>query len=107
MNIKNILGKRIKELRKSKGLSQEKLAEMIDLSQNSLSNIECGINFLTSETLEKLLCAFGVSLTEFFQIEHLKEKKILISDIVELLKKHPEKIPEIYKIVKILVNQDG
>lgn len=45
MNIKQKLGLRIKELRKQNGFSQERLAEMIDISQNSLSKIEIGENF--------------------------------------------------------------
>ena len=40
MNLKNKLGKRIKELRKNKRLSQEKLSEMIDIAQNTLSGID-------------------------------------------------------------------
>lgn len=52
MNIKQLIGLRIKELRKAKHLSQEKLAEMLDISQNALSYIEMGENFFTSETLE-------------------------------------------------------
>ena len=48
--IKENLGKRIAELRKSLGISQEELAEKLDISQKSLSKIETGKNFLTSET---------------------------------------------------------
>ena len=37
-------GKRIKELRKAKGLTQEKLSEKIGISCQGLKMIECGIN---------------------------------------------------------------
>ena len=37
MNIKKSIGKRIKELRKVRHLSQEQLAEKIDINQNALS----------------------------------------------------------------------
>ena len=37
-------GKRIKELRKAKGLTQEKLSEKIGISGQGLKMIECGIN---------------------------------------------------------------
>ena len=40
-NIKEI-GKRIRNARKAKGLTQEQLSEMIDMSTNNLSYLECG-----------------------------------------------------------------
>ena len=42
MNIKKLLGKRLQEIRKSKNLTQEKLAEMIDVETSSISNSEVG-----------------------------------------------------------------
>ena len=54
MNIKKQVGIRIKELRKKKCISQEKLAECVDIAQNTLSGIENGDNFFTAETLEKI-----------------------------------------------------
>ena len=36
MDLKSHIGERIRELRKSRRLSQEKLAEMIDITQNTL-----------------------------------------------------------------------
>ena len=53
--LKEKLGKRIKEIRKSRNLTQEKLAEMIGLDTPNLSNIERGKRFLSSETLEKIV----------------------------------------------------
>ena len=45
MNLKQNIGKRIQEIRKSKKLTQEKLSELADIAQNSLSNIETGASF--------------------------------------------------------------
>ena len=39
MDKKKLLGKRIKEIRKARGLTQEKLAELIDIETCSLSAI--------------------------------------------------------------------
>lgn len=44
-NIKSLLGKRIKEIRKKRGLTQEKLAELAGIETPSLSNIENGKNY--------------------------------------------------------------
>lgn len=103
MNIKQLIGLRIKELRKSKHLSQEKLAEMIDISQNALSYIETGENFFSSETLERLLNALEVEPSELFEVKHLQKNEDLLEEIVQMLKNNPDKIKDIYKITKSLV----
>lgn len=36
------MGKRIQEVRKSRGLTQAELAQMLDLSTKYISNVECG-----------------------------------------------------------------
>ncbi len=48
-SLKEKLGARIQQIRKSKGLTQEKLAEAIGLDTPNLSNIERGKRFLSSE----------------------------------------------------------
>ncbi len=55
MGIKKELGKKIKKLRIERGYTQEILSEMVDISQRALSSIEVGENFVTAETLDKLL----------------------------------------------------
>ena len=54
-DIKKLLGAKISQIRKEKGISQMKFAEMLNLSVNALSIIETGNGFLTAETLEKIL----------------------------------------------------
>lgn len=104
MNIKSSLGNRIKELRKQRHLSQEKLAELVDISQNALSYIETGENFCTAETLEKIISALGIDALELFDFRHQKDNSTLLAEINQILKNTPEKIPEVYKIVKAIVN---
>lgn len=55
MDNKKLLGKRIKEIRKHKGLTQEQLSEMIDIETSSLSGIESGRFFLPCMCLIKCL----------------------------------------------------
>lgn len=59
-SLKQKLGARIQEIRKSKNLTQEVLAEKIDMDKPNLSNIECGKRFMTAETLEKLATSKSV-----------------------------------------------
>jgi len=104
MNIKTKVGKRIKEIRKARGLSQEKLSEMIDVAQTTLSCIETGDNFFTADTLEKLVDALDIEPQELFIFDHQKDNQILITEINKMIYERPNKIPQIYKIVKAIYN---
>lgn len=60
-----MLSKRLKELRKEKSWSQQKLAEKAGLSFNAVTKIEQGLaKHPTLKTLIKIADAFGVSLDE-------------------------------------------
>jgi len=60
-----MLSKRLKELRKEEGWSQQKLAEKAGLSFNAVTKIEQGLaKHPTLKTLVKIADAFGVSLDE-------------------------------------------
>ena len=93
MDTRHLLGKRIKEIRKKKGLSQEQLAEMIGLeSSNSISNVENGYNYPSIQNLEKMLKVLNCSFPAIFTFEQHKSSDILIKEINELLINNPEKI---------------
>ena len=104
MNIKKLLGKRIQELRKRKNLTQEKVAELVNIETGSLSNIENGKYYPTAENLEKILNALNSSPSELFQFEHLQESETMIDEITKILQKNPSKIKDFYKIAKALSN---
>lgn len=104
MELKKNFGKRIKEIRKQRGLSQEKLAELVNIEQNTLSYIETGSNFCKAETLEKLITSLNVEPYELFDFGHLKTQDNLINEINQMLKDNPEKIQEFYKILKAIID---
>jgi len=59
------LAKNVEKLRKQKGLSQEKLARLADVANNTIIKMESGKNKNpTLETLRKVAKAFGVSVDE-------------------------------------------
>ncbi len=64
--IQQQLGKRIQQLRKSKGFSQEKFAEAIGIAPTSLSYIETGNGFLTAKTLENIVDVLNIEPYELF-----------------------------------------
>lgn len=52
---------RIKELRLKKNFSQQRLADILDVNKQTISQYERGIRFPTKENLEALCDAFNVS----------------------------------------------
>jgi len=60
----NTFGKKLKELRRSRGYTQQSLAEKADIDEKHLSRIENGKYFPTYNTLNKLLNALEVSIEE-------------------------------------------
>lgn len=59
---------RIKKLREKKGLSQEKLARLADVSNNTIVNIESGKQTNpTIETVSKIAKALDVSIEELLK----------------------------------------
>jgi transcriptional regulator with XRE-family HTH domain len=71
MNIKVIFGENLKFYRKAKKLSQEQLSEKVDISVKHLSSIERGLNFVSSDLLEKLAVSVEVPIFYFFVNEKL------------------------------------
>ena len=60
-----MLAKRLKELRKKAGWSQQKLAEKSSLSYNTITKIEQGVATMpTIQTMIKIADAFGITLDE-------------------------------------------
>jgi len=103
MNIKKLLGQRIKELRKRKNLTQEQVAEYIGIDPASLSNIENGKYYPTSENLEKILAIFNISPHDLFKIEQYQDNTDLHSEIDTILNSHPERMRDFYNIARALV----
>lgn len=106
MNIKQELGEKIKRLRKRHGLTQEKLAELIDISPRNYINIELGITFPKPETLEKIIKSLNTSTQELFANDHIKSDDELIEKInqyIDLLKENSLMLEFVYKILRDLV----
>ncbi len=63
-------GKKLSELRKSKGLSQEDLAFELGISQSSVSNYEGGATLPDILVLERVSSYFNIPVTELLSGEH-------------------------------------
>ncbi len=101
MNNLKLFGKRIKELRKQKKLTQEQLGELVGIDYKQIGNIETGTYFTTMPTLEKIAKALDVDIAELFNFNHNKNKEQLLKEIKYLLDEaSEEKIKFIYRIIK-------
>lgn len=72
--IKNIIGKRIREFRTEHGYTQYQFAEMIDISVNFLSELENGKKGMSQETLYRLCECFQIS-ADFILFGTVQDKK--------------------------------
>jgi len=99
---KNI-GRNVKKLRKAKGITQEQLAEAIDVQRNFITSIETGKTFISCEVLVKLSNYFNVEPAFFFKstfIEETDKIKNLKKEILRLLSDcSQELIERIYNII--------
>ena len=100
MNNKKLLSKRIKELRKNAGLTQEKLAEIIDIETTSLSGIESERHFPSLPTLECIALNLNIELRTLFDFHHLRAIESMKKEILENIDKMSEdKISFIYRFL--------
>jgi transcriptional regulator with XRE-family HTH domain len=61
---KQAVGQRLRAIRLSQGMSQEKLAELLGITQSNVSGLERGVRSLTIHQVAKLAAAMGVSTDE-------------------------------------------
>ena len=76
-DLRKVLAVNMKLHRKKLGLSQAKLAELTDVSDNHIALIETGKRFPSLSMLELLAKALKIDVLELFSIEPIKlsEKK--------------------------------
>ena len=75
MDIKQILGNRVRELRKKNKLSQEKLAYIAELDRTYINSIENGRRNVSINNIKKIADAFGISMKDFFDSESFADKR--------------------------------
>ncbi|GMO56406.1 MAG: hypothetical protein Ta2A_01590 [Treponemataceae bacterium] len=72
MSIKTVFGENLRYYRKQRHLTQEELAEKLDINPKYLGIIERGVNFASADLLEKITCELGVSASALFYSAHEK-----------------------------------
>lgn len=98
---KELLGARIRELRKARNLSQEQLAEMIEVEPRHVSRLDVGSSYPRIDRLEKIAVALNVPLKDFFDFMHLESPVTRVQNMDVMLKGMSEDYQRIiYKIVR-------
>ncbi len=102
MELKKQLGKRIKELREQRNLSQEYIAEQLDIHPANYWRIENGVSYPKPENLEKICEILEVKPQGLFTFEHLKSLNDIKSELHEIINSNDDLARLIYKFVKTL-----
>ncbi len=88
-DLKEKFGKKLREIRKEKGFTQEKIAEKTDMSVQSVSGFETGVTFPNYPNLYKLLKVLEVPAVKLFlypeDVTQYKadEKLALLTDLLQ------------------------
>lgn len=109
MSIKNLLGEKVKRLRKLRGFTQEQFAEMIDITPRNLCRLESGQSFVSSETLDNILTTLNVSADILFTFDHLKDDKELLADIytyIDKIKLDSPKLEKVYRLLRLMAEDE-
>ena len=97
-----MFGQRVRELRVAKKLTQETVAELIDIQPENYSRIENGLSFPKPENIVKLSKVLDVEIAELFQFSHLNDYEKILDAIIEKLKSDKETTVITYKFLKSL-----
>lgn len=68
-NVEKLIGEQIARLRKERELTQSQLAELIDVSTETISRLERGVSIPSIRTLEKISTALHISMKGLFDFE--------------------------------------
>jgi len=86
MNFEKCFGENIKKFRLAKKFTQEQFAEKLEISTNTVSKIERGLRFVSSDTLVKIVKILGIKPYELFVFNDIKTAEETYNSIIKLLK---------------------
>ncbi len=103
-NVAELLGRRIRALRKLKNLTQERLGERSGINYKHLGAIERGEENPSLSVLQKIAKGLGVEIRELFSFQHEETDSTKLRRMIfDLVKdKKVERLQLILKIVKAI-----
>lgn len=105
MKTEQLLGRRIRELRKARNLTQEQFGERTRINYKYLGAVERGQENPTVKVLEKIAKVLRVDLRDLFAFEHLEpDSKTLKRRINQLIEgEDQEKLQRALKLLSALL----
>lgn len=101
-----VIGERIKKIRKANNMTQENLAEKLDVSVAFLSRIERGSSHINLKRLAQICEILGVTEGEILNGTSSKSTKYLDNEFTSLIKKCNSKQQKlIYDIAKVILEE--
>ncbi len=97
------LGIKMKELRQSKGLTQENLAKMVSCNTSHISNIENNHTKVSLNILLAIANALNTTIDYFLSDQYVNSSPALDNEVLRALKDlDSEKKEKVLKIIRIL-----
>ena len=101
---KELLGARIKEIRKIRRLSQFQLSEKVNIDPKHLSRIEVGKSYPSLETLGKIAVTLHVEIKDLFEfVDHVTSEEIRENTIRLLNEANEKNLKIIFNVTKGIV----
>ncbi len=100
--MKELFGKRLREIRTQKGLTQEKVAELVGIQPENYSRIENGLSFPKPENIVKISNVLNVEIAELFQFSQLSDYNHILEQIIKKLQNDTDATMLVYKFLKTL-----
>lgn len=90
MNQKEV-GKKIKSIRESQGLTREEFAKKLNVSIHTIANYEQGQRGSNTRVLNKIADALGVSTVELLGADKIGSSKTFVNDDLKITHVYPTK----------------
>ena len=102
------MGRRIQEVRKSRGITQSELAQRVDLSTKYISNIECGFKTPTMDTFiaiaNALQCDANSLLSDVLDVTTSQESGLVSKKLLGL---RAEEQRRLLRMLEVMIDETG
>ena len=107
-NINSFIGNTLKAMRKTAGLTQQELSNVIGVTAQQIYKYEAGIDRISGDVVYKLAHFFGCEVSFFFPKEKNPKKTILkVAEKGKKMIKNTNKNKEAIELMKIFFSVDN
>ena len=100
--LKEQFAKKLKSIRKSRKLTQEQLAELVDVDFRYISFLENARSFPSCDLLEKITKALNISYADLFIFEENLSREEIKKQLIEIIQLLDDK--NLYSLFKTFLN---